>query len=139
MIEKKQAKSKAPAPDTKSWHDYMLKTRQETPMRLEDAAKFLATMISLSLTLFLAIGKTAFESTAVTPALKAAVALWLLAALAAFAVMFPGKYHYVSQSAQSIKAAHQKIITTKKTLLFISLGLYLIALAILSWVFFRAG
>ncbi len=41
-----------PAPaDTKSWFEYSWKLQQGVPERLEDAAKFLAVMISLSLTI----------------------------------------------------------------------------------------
>lgn len=38
-------------PDTKSWFEYSWKLQQDVPARYEDAAKFLATMISLSLTI----------------------------------------------------------------------------------------
>jgi len=45
MEEKEIIKSKKSAPDTRSWYEYIWREKQETPKRLEDAAKFLVTMI----------------------------------------------------------------------------------------------
>ncbi|MCZ6819880.1 MAG: hypothetical protein O7G31_10380, partial [Calditrichaeota bacterium] len=45
--------------EQKSWLKHLWKTEQDIPNRLEDAAKFLATMISISFSFFIAIGKTA--------------------------------------------------------------------------------
>ena len=61
MTQEKIIKSRKSIPDTRSWYEFFWREKQETPNRIEDAAKFVATMISISLTIFLAIGKTAFK------------------------------------------------------------------------------
>ncbi|KKK53079.1 hypothetical protein LCGC14_3098370 [marine sediment metagenome] len=41
--------------DTQSWYEYKWKEQQETPRRLEDAAKFLSGTISICLAPFFAV------------------------------------------------------------------------------------
>jgi membrane protein YdbS with pleckstrin-like domain len=124
--------SEKPAPDTESWYQYMLKAKQDAPNRLEDAAKFLATMISLSLTLFLAIcgGNAELVKHANFSAIKIALVIWIGALVVSFFVLFPWRYRYIENSAQSIQTTHQRIVRVKRILLFISLVLFLAALFI---------
>jgi len=136
MQEPKTLKSKAPAPDTQDWYAYVQKTVQETPNRLEDAAKFLATIISLTITLFLAIGKSSFENHQTFLSLKIAMAIMLFALLAAFFVIFPQHYKYHNASAESIKEMHRKIVRSKGAILLVGVSFYLTALVILSVQFF---
>ncbi len=136
MEEPELLKSKKPAPDTQSWYEYIRKAEQETANRLEDAAKFLATMISVSLTLFLAVGKTGFEKYQDCPSIKVSVILWIGSLLFSFFVLFPCRYKYVSQSVQSIKDMSRRIVRVKYWLLLASLVLYSGALGILVGVFF---
>lgn len=136
MDEPKPLQSKPPAPDTQSWYDYIWEAEQETPKRLEDAAKFLATMISLSLTIFLAIGKSSFENIRGSTPLMVAVLLWLASLLFSFWVLFPHRYRYVSQSVQSIKEMHREIVRNKYRFLLASVICYLAALGIVGVVFF---
>ena len=68
-------KSSTSSPDTKSWFEYTWKEQQETPNRLEDAAKFMASIISISLTIFLAIGKSSFEKYQASCSMKVAILL----------------------------------------------------------------
>ena len=130
MDEPQLIKSKKDAPDTQSWYDYIWKAEQETPNRLEDAAKFMATMISISFTIFLSGGKSLFENYQGSPCLKIALILWVLSLLFSFLVLFPQKYEYLSCSVADIKRMNQKITKRKGRLLIISLGLYLLALCI---------
>jgi len=127
--------SRIPAPDTKSWYAYIWQEQQQSPNRLEDAAKFLASMISISLTIFLAVGKTAFENIARHGPVKVAVVLWLVSLLFSFFVLFPWRYRFVSESIQSIKAMHQKVVRVKRVLLILSLVLFLAALTLLAVLF----
>ncbi len=128
-------KGEKPGPDAKSWYEFMWKEDQETPQRIEDAAKFLATMISLSLSIFLAVGQAAF--TAQVPALvKAALILWLLSLFCSFFTLFPWRWRYAQDSLQSFKNVHKKIVRTKRWLLIASLALFIAALSILSAVLF---
>ena len=135
MNEPKTLESRIPAPDTKSWYAYIWQEQQQSPNRLEDAAKFLASMISISLTIFLAIGKKAFENIGQHDSVKVAVVLWLLSLLFSFFVLFPWRYRFVSESIKSIKAMHKKVVRVKRVLLILSLVLFLTALTLLAVLF----
>jgi hypothetical protein len=135
MTEPQKITSRLPAPDTKEWFRYLREAQQQTPNRLEDAAKFLATMISVSLTIFVSIGKTTFEGN-LPGVLQLALGLWLLSLLTAFLVLFPWRYRCVGESVQSIKQMHQRVVRTKRWLLVGSLALFFFALGLLVIVFF---
>ena len=136
MNKPKTIKSSKPSPDTRSWLEYTWQEEQDTPNRLEDAAKFLASMISISLTIFLAIGKSALKANETSWSIKAALVMWLISLLASFFVLFPWRYRYVSESVQSIKAMHRRVVFVKRLLLVISLVLFLASLSILAFLFF---
>jgi hypothetical protein len=136
MDDLKTIKSEPPSPDTKSWYDYIYKAEQETPNRIEDAAKFLATMISVSLSIFLAIGKSGFEKYADSFPVKLSVVMWIASLLLSFIVLYPQKYRYSGESVESIKEMHRKIIRRKRFLLTASLLLFLTALCTLAYHFF---
>jgi hypothetical protein len=135
MPQDKIIKSRKSSPDTKSWYEFFWREKQETPNRIEDAAKFLATMISISLTIFLAIGKTAFENVQNNFLVQLSVAFWILALLASFFVMFPWRYSYVSDSVKSMREVHQRVARNKYIILIMALVLFLFALSILSYLF----
>jgi len=122
-------------PDTKSWYEHLWKSRQETPARLEEAAKFLSGVISITLTLFLTVGKSSFEDVGLRGPAGAAAILWLLSLVLCLFVIFPFRYRYCGQSVQSIKDMHAKIVRTKYRLLRASVFQFLLALAILVYVF----
>ncbi len=136
MDEPEKSKSRIPPPDTDSWYEYIWKAQQETPNRLEDAAKFLAGMISISLSIFLAVGKTAFDKCADSAAIKGAVLLWLLSLVFSFLVLFPWRYKYVSVDVKNIKAVHRRIVKNKYILLIMSSTFFWGALGVLGWVLF---
>lgn len=135
MEQEKMIKGRKSAPDTQSWYEYIWHEKQQAVNRIEDAAKFLATMISVSLTIFLAIGKTAFEKSQDSFLIKLSVLLWILSLLVSFFVLFPWRYRYVSISVSSIKEMHQKVIRDKYILLILGLVLFLLALSILAFLF----
>ena len=123
-------------PDTKSWYEHLWKTQQETPERLEEAAKFLSGVISLTLTLFLTVGKTSFEGVRLTGGTLVATSLWLLSLVLCLLVIFPWRYRYCDVSVDSIKRMHTKIVQVKYTMLAAGVVLFLLALTILVLVFF---
>jgi hypothetical protein len=135
MEEQNILKSRKTAPDTRSWYEHIWREKQETPKRLEDAAKFLASMISISLSIFLAIGKTAFENSRGSFLIKLSLILWLLSLIVSFSVLFPWRYKYVSESVKSIKEMNQRVARDKYALLILSLVLFLSALSILAYLF----
>lgn len=136
MEKPKILKSRKPDPEARAWREYIVQVQQETPKRLEDAAKFLTTMISVSLTLILVIGRDTVAQVAEHSAVRLALICMLLALLLAFMVMFPWRYRYSSESSQSIKAMHYKVVRVKDTLLILSFCLFLLALATLVMKFF---
>ena len=136
MDEPEIIKSKKNEPDTQSWYEYIRKAEQDTPNRLEDAAKFMATMISISFTLFLSGGKKSFENYQDSLCLKIALIIWLISLFSSFLVLFPQSYKYISFSAADIKRMNKKITSRKRLFLIVSLGLYLISLCILGVLFF---
>ena len=119
-------------PDTKSWFEYSWKLQQGVPERLEDAAKFLAVMISLSLTIIsTALGQ--LKAIVVQPVfIFIGLMLWLAALFFAFLVLFPRKYRFHSMSIESIKKTHALIICTKQVRLFIAVVLYFIPFVVLA-------
>jgi len=136
MDELKVIKSEPSPPDTKSWYEYSWKAQQQTPNRIEDAAKFLATMISLSLSIFAALGKSMFESANVPGPIKISLIFWLAALLVSFLVLFPWRYSYSGDSIKTFKVVHKKLVWIKYGLLALALLLFLAALIIMTLTFF---
>jgi hypothetical protein len=126
-------------PDTKSWFEYSWKLQQGVPERLEDAAKFLAIMISLSLTIIsTALGQ--LKAVVVQPVfIFIGLMLWLAALFFAFMVLFPRKYRFHSMSMESIKKTHALIIRTKQVRLFVAVVLYFIPFVILAVLYLFSG
>ncbi len=119
-------------PETKSWFEYSWKLQQEVPNRLEDAAKFLATIISLTITIIITALDKLFTWVASPIWLFAALVAWLVALLFAFLVLFPRKYAFHSKSIESIKTAQAKIIRTKQIRFILSTVLYFLPLLLLA-------
>lgn len=130
--EKQEVKGIPAPPDTKSWFEYSWKLQQDVPNRLEEAAKFLATIISLTV----AIVTTALDKlkAMVTRPIWIFIALfiWLVALLFTFMVLFPRKYRFHSSSVESIKKAHARIVRVKQVRFIIATVLYFIPLLILA-------
>ena len=133
-MEKKviQVKSKPVSSDTESWYKYINSMQQGTPSRLEDVAKYISTMISLCLTIVLAVkGGNGLSASSGFIWVKAAIAIWLLSLVSSFLVLFPWHYKYASDSVDSIKETHRKIVTRKYVLLVISVLLFLCGMMLL--------
>lgn len=126
MAEPKFVKGERPAPDTESWQNYIWKTEQETPNRIEDAAKFLSGIIAVCLTIFLTPGREVFAQLrgAALAAAIAAVVLWVLALLISFWVVFPQRYRYVGDSVQSVKEMNRQVAGRKYRRLIACLALF---------------
>jgi hypothetical protein len=125
-----------PAPaDTKSWYEHLWKTQQETPGRLEEAAKFLSGVISITLTLFLTLSKDSSGGVRLAGWTRAAAAMWLLSLVLCVLVIFPWRYRFCDISLDDIKRMHKKIVQVKYTMLAAGVLLFLAALTILVLVF----
>ncbi len=104
-------------PDAKSWLEHAVKMQQEAPKRFEEAAKFLTTIISLTLTLYL----TASHRIPINPILAAS---WFIALFLAFMVMYPRKYTFNRQSAENIKKKAEEMVKRKRRFFIAAALLY---------------
>jgi hypothetical protein len=125
-----KVESTKPPEDAEEWLEYVRREERGTLDRLEDAAKFLATMISVSLTIFASVTK-AGNVMVLQGIARIALVAWLLSLLLAFLVLFPFRYRFISFSVKSIKAKYRKIVHLKWGLLISSTLLFLAALTIL--------
>ncbi|MDX2245562.1 MAG: hypothetical protein SF052_02220 [Bacteroidia bacterium] len=123
------------SPEKKNWREYLLKTRQEEPARLEEAAKFLAGMISISLSIFLDINETAFAGKMYFGWVATGIGLWLLSLLSAFLVLFPWNYRYSEDAIATVEEMHRRVVRIKRTFLIAATMLFTTALVILSVVY----
>ena len=128
---KQRLPAKKPPPEVKSWHEYSWKLQQTAPERIEDAAKFIATMISITLSIFFASLKNFQQSFATVNLLIFVLVCWLAALFCAFFVILPTKYKFVSKSADDIKRMLSTIINTKKNVLLLTMLLYILPFIIL--------
>ena len=129
-------KSKPAGPEKESWYRYRLKEEQETPKRLEDAAKFLAFMISVSLTIFLSVSGAAGKGDpGFSPGSAAGLTCWILSLLLSFFVLFPFRYRFSSVSIRTFQQAHQRVVRVKGFLLILSLIFFFVALLLMVYLF----
>ncbi|MCP4217764.1 MAG: hypothetical protein GY765_24195 [bacterium] len=127
-MEKVKSKSELPPKDAEAWFEYIHQMESQTPGRLEDVAKFLTSMVSISLAVFIAGAGGKLEVNTWT---GIALGIWLLSLLLSFLVMFPIRYEYVSTSVESIKKMHARIVKHKWRMLIAASACFLVALGIL--------
>ena len=118
-----------------SWIKHQREVQQQTPQRIEDAAKFLSGMISISLTIFLKLNPEGFKAVAGSGLLNTAVLLWIASLVFTFLVLFPAPYRYNDSSAATIKRMHDKVVRYKYGMLAAGAVLFLGALGVLVGVY----
>ena len=129
------AKSKgAPTDHDKSWLAHAQKEKQEAPKRLEETAKFLVAIVSISLTVFISNRPEGLETWTDTAFIGVAV-IWMISVLLSFFVLFPWRYQFNPESAEDIERAYRKISNTKWLWLVLSLAFYLLGLGIALFAF----
>jgi len=122
-------------PEIESWMTYSWETKQQTPARLEDAAKYLAVMMTVAITLFLGgIGKNAVLTTS-SWWIKSIPLLWCLSLILSFLVLYPKKYRFHASSAESIQEMTEKIIQWKQRIFFAASLCFLVGMVLLVWMF----
>ena len=120
--------SRATTEAEKAWLAHYAEEQRKTPARLEEVAKYLAGIISISLTIF--IDKRPPNLQIWTQGtLTTAAVFWMLSAFLSFIVLFPWWYRYHAQSPDSIEQMHQRLVRVKFILLIASVVFYLVALA----------
>jgi len=130
MAEIKVIKSKKPPKNAEEWFFYVRDVERKTPDRLEDAAKFLSAMITISLSIFLAINQSGGDLIITLP-VKISLGAWISSLVMAFLVLLPFRFRCISTSVNSIKGMHKRILRTKWILLILSSLLFFAALVIL--------
>lgn len=124
-----RAQSSAPTDDDRAWLEHYRQEQRNTPVRLEETAKYLAGIISISLTIFIDKRPANLESWT-QGTLTVAAVLWMLSALLSFAVLFPWRYRYREDSPADVRRAHRHVVRVKMVLLVFSVLLFLVALGI---------
>ena len=117
-----------------AWQAHLRELAWKTPERLEDAAKFLATMVSVSLTLFLGIQDLKnFQSTAARPwLLQLAFVAVLASLLLAFLVVFNFRTRYRSTyTVAGFERWHRRMVRRKLILLVSSMLCFVLALTLI--------
>ncbi len=122
----------------KSWELFVTEQKQKEAERLEDTAKFLVGIISISLTLFISNRPETYEAW-LGNSFLIATALWMLSAMLCFFVLFPWRYSYRDDSPESIQSAYRKIAKVKRGILILGVIAFLIALGIASYEFVNTG
>ena len=110
----KEVKGTPAPPENRDWLRYLQRLRESAPERYEDAAKFLVTLVSLTL----AITTTGYEKLGqilLSPVLALAILLpWLFSLFCAFQVLFPQRYDLSGREVDKIKSTHNQIIRRKR-------------------------
>lgn len=119
------------SPDTQAWHDYRRSSEQQEPQRLEEAAKFLAGMASITFTLLLSTDGDLLKGKA--PGVQALVSVaWMISLLLAFIVLFPRPYRYAKDSAASIERMHRRVVRWKAWTLIWAVVFFLLGFLLLA-------
>jgi uncharacterized membrane protein len=121
--------------EEKSWIEHQRIESQGTLKRLEETAKYLSGLSSISLTIMLGPNAEIFKTLQNSGLLKAGVISWLLSILFTLVVVFPFRYQYISNSFSSIKNTHQKIARLKFTFLILGSILYLIGISLVAYLY----
>jgi len=130
MDQKEYHVAKTAGKEKEKWYEHIIKEEQETPKRLENAAKAISGIISITLTLLLSAFEK--ESDILTFAhYTSIVILWLLSVIIAFFVIFPFPYRYSKISINSYIKMLKKVVLIKYSLLLISTLLYLTGMILL--------
>jgi len=122
-------------PDEEAWHTFRRQSEQETPKRLEEAAKYLSGLVSIVFAIFLSAESGVFQKTASAGMTGFVCIVWLAALVATLFVIFPLHWRQVSQSAADIERVHRESVQFKYRLLALGVVLFLFGMVLLVWVF----
>lgn len=117
-----------------SWIEHQRKEKQEAPRRLEDIAKFLSGLFSVSLIIILSPYSEVLKANRTSGCLQLGVLCWLVSLLFTLAVIFPFRYRYISNSEISIREMHNKIVKVKFFCLLSGTLLYLAGISLIVYV-----
>ena len=126
---------KMSSPEIESWMVYSWEIKQQTPARLEDAAKYLSVMMTVAITLFLGVVGKNELATLSSWWVKLISLCWCVSLILSFIVLYPKKYHFHSSSAESIQQMTEKIIQWKQRLFFAASLFFVLGMLMLVWIF----
>lgn len=129
-----KAKGIPPSKVDESWIEHVQADIQKQPERLEETAKYLTGIISISLTIFISNppkGLAAWTSSWFTTA----TIIWMASAVLSIFVLFPWRYTLNEDSPEDIKRAYAKITKRKRRVLVLTLVAFLLALGLATYAF----
>lgn len=121
-------------PEELSWIEHQRKENQAALSRLEETAKYLSGLSSLSLTIMLAPYNEILKEFRTVTTLKVGIVCWLISILFTLAVVFPYRYRYISNSAGSIRNVNSRIAGLKFIFLLIGTVFYLAGISIVAYI-----
>ncbi len=111
------------SPEVESWMNFSWEMKQKAIDRIEDTSKFLATMISISLSVFLSLLKS--QVSFIINHGRIIPILWLISLIMVFFVIFPFLYRFNPNSANEIRLTAERITKIKFSVLLIASLIYL--------------
>lgn len=127
-----QIKATVSTEEELSWVEHQRKESQDTPRRLEDAAKFLSGFSSICLTIMLGPYNEVLKANRDSVTLKVGIICWLFSILSTLLVVFPFRYRYIRNSESSIREMNYKVVRIKFICLLIGTLLFLSAISIVA-------
>ena len=121
--------------EDKSWIEHYRTESQGTLKRLEETAKYLSGLSSISLTLMLGPNHDIFKALHNSLLLKAGIISWLLSIIFSLVVVFPFRYRYVTNSITSIKQTQAKKARLKFRFLILASILFLAGISLVACLF----
>ncbi len=116
--------------ETQLWIEFVIKEEQELVKRIEDVSKYLTTINSLILTIIVFFINTNKIHVFNYKFLNFSFYFWIVSLLLSLIVLFPWRYAYNKDSANSIRIAYRKIVQTKLTLLVYCIFSFIIAIVL---------
>ncbi len=134
MAKPTNTKGMPPSEAEESWIKHAQTEIQKEPARLEEVAKFLVGVVSISLTIFISKRPEGLADWTGAWFVTATV-LWMLSVLLSFFVLYPLRYRFNEDSPDSIRKAYQKITNHKRMVLVLSLLSFFVALGLAAYAF----
>ncbi len=125
-------------PDEEAWHNFRRQSEQETPKRLEEAAKYLSGLISVVIAIFSASDDSNIFKKISGPWQGSIFLMWTVALAATLFVIFPLRWRQVSQSAADIERVHRASVRFKYWMLALGVILFLLAVGLLGFTFWNS-
>lgn len=117
-----------PTQEELQWIDFQLREKQDTLKRLEETAKFLSGLSTLSLALLAGPNSEEFKAVSNLLLIKIGIISWLASIVFTLIVLFPFRYKYARNSASSIKKVHTRVVGVKYAMLIVAAAFYLIGI-----------